>query len=689
MESLEADDVAAVWLGRELGTTGVLRPVRVTVLDPRVGSQLELRSSFLQEAAALGKVSHRKLLPVVDAASEGSTAYVVTRHVDAAPLDELLGEARRGGVALTPTALVQIGLDVLDALMAVHAEAGERDGRSLVHGDVTAHSILVTADGVAHLAPTCLGSVECALGPSGTPARLSCKAPEQIQRALRGTPVDARADLFGLGVVLWSAFAGRRLFFGGDGSDLVREILGGSIPHLDDLGRGVPSEIAAVIDRALQKEPSARFESAVAMKAALETAAHSELASAFEKLVGDRVKRRRAKILELFGFGAVPDAASERERDVPLDAPAAARPSSPAAPSAPRPSSPVVPSAPRPSAAVPPPDPPAAPDTSLSAPPPKLSVTPKSPPVAPSIRPIADDDEVPSTPLLEDDIVESVPPPAVSAPVSVAPAKPAPSARPLPPSRPSAPRPPIPSRRPLPPATPVLDDDDIVESIVPAAPPMTAFASGDAVPPPPRALIQAMESLPPAPAPPTAAPVPAVAPDPPGDAKDLAAAPSSERRADDGGDAAPDRVVPRDEKEQREPERPATPEAAPTSRDADAKRPADDETKRPDDDEARASEPDADDSDPDDDEARASEPDADDSDADDEKAAQGPRASAARDRAVVPSEPEPPAPGDWGPRQQVLVVIALVVLAALGALAMSGGSSPEPQKTPTGDAPTR
>ena len=243
----------------------------------------------------------------------------MTEYLDAVPLDEMFAEARKGGVSLRPTAIVQIGLDLLEALSAVHAvDAEGRGNAKLIHGDLTPQSVLMTADGVAHLAPSCLGAVTCRLAPGGSVARLSCKAPEQIQGAAQGIAVDGRADLFALGGLLWGTFAGHRLFVGADGSDLIRDILSGSIPKLSDLGREVPPEIAAVIDRALERDREKRFADAGEMRAALETAAHSELADAFQKLVGERLKKRRAELLSLFGYGA-PSSDDETELERPSD----------------------------------------------------------------------------------------------------------------------------------------------------------------------------------------------------------------------------------------------------------------------------------------------------------------------------------------------------------------------------------
>ena len=75
VELLEADKLASVWVARLEQPGAPAQPVRVQVLDARVGAQLELASAYLAEARAMAKARHRKLLKVLDSGTEGSFAF--------------------------------------------------------------------------------------------------------------------------------------------------------------------------------------------------------------------------------------------------------------------------------------------------------------------------------------------------------------------------------------------------------------------------------------------------------------------------------------------------------------------------------------------------------------------------------------------------------------------------------------
>ena len=96
----------------------------------------------------------------------------------------------------------------------------------------------------------------------GTAAYMS---PEQAQ----GLPVDARSDLFSMGVVLFEMLTGQRPFAGSSGAALISAMLRDPPRPIRDLEPEVPADVEAIVDRALQKDPAARYPNAAAMRAAL------------------------------------------------------------------------------------------------------------------------------------------------------------------------------------------------------------------------------------------------------------------------------------------------------------------------------------------------------------------------------------------------------------------------------------
>jgi serine/threonine-protein kinase len=119
-------------------------------------------------------------------------------------------------------------------------------------------------------------------------------APEQASCG----PVDRRTDVFAMGVVLWEALSGKRLFVGDDEVETLASVLRCAVPPLRRVAPDVPRALARIVDRALDRDPRARFWTALEMKQALESAmadarvqVHApEVAATLAELLPDRVR---------------------------------------------------------------------------------------------------------------------------------------------------------------------------------------------------------------------------------------------------------------------------------------------------------------------------------------------------------------------------------------------------------------
>src|SRR5208282_434071 len=165
-------------------------------------------------------------------------------------------------------------LEVIEGLRYAH-ELKDYDGRSLdiVHRDVTPHNIFVTFDGQVKLldfgiAKAATSSVMTATGV--IKGKLTYMAPEQA----RGETVDARADLYAVGVMLWEAVTGRRRWPTGLSEPaLFTKLATGELPESPNAAsRGLPSEIDGIVMRALAPKPADRYQTAAELRDALDGA---------------------------------------------------------------------------------------------------------------------------------------------------------------------------------------------------------------------------------------------------------------------------------------------------------------------------------------------------------------------------------------------------------------------------------
>src|SRR5262249_25784709 len=235
------------------------------VLPARWGAAPELRARLRREAELLQTLRHPGIVRVmevgeVDARLGGGTFIAMEWVPDA--LDRLL--YARYPVPLEQAAAVRIASGVAEALAAVHA-AG------LVHRDVKPSNILLRTSGEPVLTDFGVAAMvqDAVSGRRLTPPNVLMGTADYLApEVIGGGTVDARADVYALGIVLYEMLTGLVPFAGRDPIQMLRAHCEESIPPLPVEVRGAVREI---VERALQREPQARFPSASELSAELAT----------------------------------------------------------------------------------------------------------------------------------------------------------------------------------------------------------------------------------------------------------------------------------------------------------------------------------------------------------------------------------------------------------------------------------
>jgi WD40 repeat protein len=268
------------------------REVAVKVLPEEVGSDPERLARFEREARAVAALNHPNILTVfdvglprpTDTTSTAAAPYVVTELLEGETLRELV--SRR-----TPTQrqVLSFALQVAHGLDAAHA-------KGIVHRDLKPENVFVTTDGRVKLLDFGLAKVvdrraadsvePTASSPTGAGQMVGTvgyMSPEQV----RGLAVDARTDVFSLGVVLYELLAGRHPYRRDTAVGTLTAILDATPPDLVSLGRGVPPVVSGIVRRCLEKEREERYPSAhdvgVALEAVLQAPAGAALLQEMEE----------------------------------------------------------------------------------------------------------------------------------------------------------------------------------------------------------------------------------------------------------------------------------------------------------------------------------------------------------------------------------------------------------------------
>ncbi|MBK8212771.1 MAG: serine/threonine protein kinase [Myxococcales bacterium] len=260
--------MATVDLARRIGEQDLvaIKTVRPDELDDESAA-----TTLRDEARVLAHIRHPNVVPLLDVFSDGGKLHLVMPFVRGSSLSELMiAISKADGV--TPASVVSaIGQDMLAGLGAAHRARGT-DGVPLhiVHRDVSPQNVMVSADGHALVLDFGIAKAQGRSAKTTRDGALKGKiaymAPEQVH----GLEIDARGDLYAVGVILWEMLALDRLFAGANDADTLRRVLLAKVPSLATYRNDLPPDIDTFFARALAGSPNARFASAEEMSGALQ-----------------------------------------------------------------------------------------------------------------------------------------------------------------------------------------------------------------------------------------------------------------------------------------------------------------------------------------------------------------------------------------------------------------------------------
>jgi eukaryotic-like serine/threonine-protein kinase len=297
--SIAKGGMASVYLAQLAGAYGFEQWVAVKVMHPHLAADRRFATMFLDEARVTSKIRHPNVCSILDFGEDRRTPYIVMEYLHGETLSKVVrrGREERDLPLWVPARAIA---DAARGLHAAHELRGP-DGklRNLVHRDVSPQNILVLYDGIAKIMDFGVVLAEDRLTSTisrEVKGRWGYMAPEQ----LRGEPLDRRSDVWSLGVLLWEASVGQRLFRAENPAQTAIAVVQGDIPDPRDLVPDLPAELADVIHGALQRDQTKRTASARELADGIERFLHKasypftadQLGEWMNHAFSDRRKRR-------------------------------------------------------------------------------------------------------------------------------------------------------------------------------------------------------------------------------------------------------------------------------------------------------------------------------------------------------------------------------------------------------------
>jgi serine/threonine-protein kinase len=250
--------MATVYLARDLRHD---RDVAIKVLHPDLAAALG-SERFLSEIKTTAKLQHPHILPLLDSGAADGVLYYVMPYVSGESLRTRLERETQ----LAVDDAVRIAREVLSALESAHKQG-------VVHRDIKPENILIHEDQALVTDFGIALAVSAAGGPRMTQTGLSLGTPQYMspEQAMGERAIDARADIYATGAVLYEMLVGEPPFTGPTVQAIVARVMTESARSLTSQRRSVPANVNAAVLRAVEKLPADRFHSAAEFSQALVT----------------------------------------------------------------------------------------------------------------------------------------------------------------------------------------------------------------------------------------------------------------------------------------------------------------------------------------------------------------------------------------------------------------------------------
>lgn len=252
--------MADVFLAVAQGPAGFNKLVVLKKARPELAQDPEFLAMFLDEARLSARLNHPNVVQTLEVGHDGERYFIAMEYLDGQPLHRIRGRAGGGGFPLAMQ--VRVLIDALNGLHHAH-ELADFDGTRLdiVHRDATPQNIFVTYDGQIKVVDFGIAKAVDSSSETRTGV-VKGKVPYMAPEQARGDAIDRRTDIFAVGVMLWEAITGHRMWKGVTDIAVLTRLAQGEIPPVTLAAPNADPELVAICDQALASTREQRFATA-------------------------------------------------------------------------------------------------------------------------------------------------------------------------------------------------------------------------------------------------------------------------------------------------------------------------------------------------------------------------------------------------------------------------------------------
>ncbi len=262
IDKIDSGGMAEVFRAERAGLEGFAKQVAIKRVLPHLSEKERFIRLFLDEARLSARLNHSNCVQVFDIGYGEGSYFIVMEWVDGTSLKAVVEHYRRQGQSIPAPIAVHIVLEVAKGLAYAH-ELKDSVGQDLgiIHRDVSPPNVLLSRYGEVKIVDFGLAKANSQLEKS-EPGIIKGKFGYLSPEAALGQDIDARTDVFALGIMLWELLAGRRLFLGDSDFQTVRLVQEAVVPDVAAINPSVSPELARIVARSLAKNPEDRIRTA-------------------------------------------------------------------------------------------------------------------------------------------------------------------------------------------------------------------------------------------------------------------------------------------------------------------------------------------------------------------------------------------------------------------------------------------